>query len=506
MVALSGRDQYGTRIFVLAGASLFFYGWWDWRYLWVIVVSTLVNFLLGRLLFENAQHRTKSMAILITGITLNLGFLGYFNYTNFLLDTINDLSGTDLPLLHILLPIGISFFTFQQIAYLVDLSKGDATKISFSRYLLFVTFFPQLIAGPIVHHREIVPQLCDGRAGRLNAANLAQGLTIFVIGVGKKVLIADRVAEWSTPVFDAAAAGSPIPFLEAWGAALSYTFQIYFDFSAYSDMAVGLGLMLGLRLPINFASPYKARSLIDFWRRWHITLSRFLKEYLYIPLGGNRAGQINRYTNIMIVMLLGGLWHGASWTFVLWGGLHGLGLMVNHLWRRVRSRAMHIEPDTTSGRIGAFAGLVLTFLFVVCTWVPFRADSLPDSLNILSGMAGLNGVVLPANYAGRLGEIAEVARVAGVTFLDTNLFFGVTQLIVLAILLIAVWTLPNTLEFTGYNPDWQPEQEKKSAEVGPARQILRWRPVKSWAIIVSCLGIASLYFMNRSGEFLYYRF
>ena len=314
-------------------ASLLYYGWWKPIYLPLILGSMTVNYGLGYLIQKLQRSGATGKATLVVGIVFNLGLLGYFKYANFFVDNLNALSGDDWKLAPILLPLAISFFTFQQIAYLVDVHQKKAQEVDLLRYALFVTFFPQLIAGPIVHHSEMMPQFANKNIGRFQLANLITGGMIFAIGLFKKVVLADNIAPYATAVFNASAEGNSVPFVDAWTGVLAYTFQIYFDFSGYSDMAIGLGRMVGICLPLNFNSPYKATGIIDFWRRWHMTLSRFLRDYLYIPLGGNRMGPSRRYVNMITVMLLGGLWHGAGWNFVIWGALHGVYLGVNHAWR-----------------------------------------------------------------------------------------------------------------------------------------------------------------------------
>ena len=380
---LLGQNQHFAGRAWLACASLFFYAYWNFWYVFLILISIGGNYLIAGLL-----SRSSSRFWLIVGIVGNLGLLGYYKYANFFLDQFNALAGSSYVIQGLVLPIGISFFTFQQIAYLVDLYQGKAKQSDFVNYALFVSFFPQLIAGPIVHHREIMPQLERPVALSRLQENLAIGLTIFAIGLFKKVMIADSFALAATPMFDNAAAGVEISFFEAWGGALAYTFQLYFDFSGYSDMAIGLGRMAGIRLPANFDSPYKATSIVDFWRRWHITLSRFLRDYLYGPLGGNRRGPVRRYANLMIVMLLGGLWHGAGWNFVIWGGLHGAYLMINHGWARL------VEVQKVRA-LSTGQGLVLTLGAVVFAWVVFRATSVDAALAVWAGMIGLNGIELP---------------------------------------------------------------------------------------------------------------
>ncbi len=346
---LARRGTPGQAMLFLVGASLLFYAAWNPPYLFLLVGSVAFNYGLGQRL-----RARPSRWVLGFGIAANLGAIGYFKYANFFLDNVNALTGGGLEIGTIVLPLAISFFTFQQIAYLIEAHRGDIAEHDFLSYALFVTFFPQLIAGPIVRFNEVVPQFAAERFGRLGSRDLALGATLFVIGLGKKVLLADSLARAASPVFQAAELGLPVAPVEAWTAALAYSFQLYFDFSGYSDMAIGLACLFGIRLPWNFASPYKATSVIEFWRRWHMTLSRFLRDYLYIPLGGNRKGPARRTVNLMIVMLLGGLWHGAGWSFVIWGGLHGLYLCVNSAWRAGLSA---LGRGGEAGPLGRLLGL-----------------------------------------------------------------------------------------------------------------------------------------------------
>src|SRR3954452_20382460 len=365
-LAFAAARRWSPRcgIWALAVASLIFYGAWKPVYLLVLLASIAFNFLLG-LKMEDPQRRR---ALGTLGVAINLAVLGYFKYTNFLLDSFGALTGAPLPFVNVVLPLGISFFTFQQIAYLVDVMRGAKVKRDLVSYTLFVSFFPHLIAGPLVHHAEMIPQFKRARSGR-SAVLAARGLAMFAAGLFKKVVIADNLAQFVPPVFAHLDAGGGVSAQWPWLATLAYSLQIYFDFSGYSDMAIGLALLFGIRLPVNFRSPYKARSIIEFWRRWHITLSRFLRDYLYIPLGGNRFGESRRYQNLMVTMLLGGLWHGAAWNFVIWGGLHGFYLCINHLWHRWRG-----ERATTSAA-ARLASWAATFLAVVIAWVFFRAKT-----------------------------------------------------------------------------------------------------------------------------------
>jgi alginate O-acetyltransferase complex protein AlgI len=374
----------------LAFASLVFYGWWNPHFLPLLVGSILFNYAGGVALSRTGRSRRRTL-IFATAIAANLLLLGYWKYTNFLINTFNALSVHQLAVAHIVLPLGISFFTFTQIAFLVDVYRGIAREYNFVHYLLFVSYFPHLIAGPIIHHKQVMPQFAANETYRANSSNFGRGMLMFAIGLAKKALLADSFAEYSSPVFDGAASGLHPNFIVAWTGALAYTGQIYFDFSGYSDMAIGLSRMIGVELPLNFNSPYKSGSIIDFWRRWHMSLSAFLRDYLYIPLGGNRHGAARRQVNLLTTMLLGGLWHGANWTFVVWGGLHGIFLVTNHLWRSATQRRdLRAWIETTPGRA---LGRVLTMLCVIAAWVFFRAVNFDSAWRILHGMTALGPVV-----------------------------------------------------------------------------------------------------------------
>ncbi len=359
-------------------ASLGFYGWWDVRFVPLLAGLTVANWMIA-IWFG----RVRARWIPILGVMLNLAVLGLFKYADFLRGTIFDLAGEPWLPWHLILPLGISFFVFQKISYLIDLRRGDRHIYGFLDFCLFVTFFPQLIAGPLVRHNEIIHQFRADPRGPDMWENLGRGFVLFIIGVAKKVALADSLAMVADPLFGHAAT-APLGLGEAWTTAFAYTLQIYFDFSGYSDMAIGLALMFGLRLPMNFDVPYSAVSVRDFWRRWHMTLSRFLRDYLYIPLGGNRGGAARQVLNVVVTMLLGGLWHGASWTFVIWGGLHGAALAINHLWSR------------TGLPLPRPIAWALTMLFVVAAWVLFRAASFTTAASVLSSMAGANGLAMPA--------------------------------------------------------------------------------------------------------------
>ena len=388
----------------LVFSSLFFYSWWNMAYLPLILVSMLVNYAIGKELsnYRYKQRRYAIKKLLAVGIVFNVGLLGYFKYTDFFIININRVFHSEIALFQLALPLAISFYTFQQIAYLVDSYRGETKEYDFLHYALFVTFFPQLIAGPIVHHAEMMPQFAKLKNKVKNYYNIALGLFIFSMGLFKKVVIADTFAVWATQGFDVA---KTLNMLEAWVTSLSYTFQLYFDFSGYTDMAIGIALLFNIKIPKNFFSPYKATSIQDFWRRWHITLSRFLKDYIYIPLGGNRKGEVRTYANLFTTFLLGGIWHGAGWTFVLWGMLHGLALIIHRIWQKLGFK-IHI-----------FLAWFITFNFINIAWIFFRANTFESALKVLKGMF-FGELILPSlfsyefiffkEWGGRTGEWSKI--------------------------------------------------------------------------------------------------
>ncbi len=345
-------------------ASLGFYAWWNPWHLPLIIASIALNFHVG----ERIQSSpSRKRAWLWCGIAANLLLLGIYKYASFATGTLASIAGFSLPVPELALPLGISFFTFTQIAYLADTARGEVRESNPLHYALFVTFFPHLLAGPIIHHREMMPQFADAGGRWFNAANFARGLFLLALGFGKKVLVADPLGEAANAGYAAVAS---LNFASAWTTTLAYTFQIYFDFSGYTDMALGAALMFNIRLPVNFNSPYLSANIQDFWRRWHITLSRFLRDYLYIPLGGNRAGEWRIGANLMATFLLGGLWHGAGWTFIAWGALHGAALVLFRAWQRFGLR------------LPRFVSILITFLFVHVTWVFFRARNMEDAIAV----------------------------------------------------------------------------------------------------------------------------
>ena len=370
----------------LFAASLFFYGYWMPEFTLLLIGSICGNFFIGTRIGRTS--RTNAKRWLAAGITTNLILLAYFKYANFFVDNLNVAIGANWNIGRVLLPIGISFFTFTQIAFLADAFQKGVREYKFTHYGLFVTYFPHLFAGPVLHHAQMMPQFSDARTYHWNAAHFAGGLAIFAFGMFKKVVLADGISPYADAVFKPADAGLMPDFHEAWLGALAYTFQIYFDFSGYSDMAVGLSWLFNVRLPFNFNSPYRATNISDFWRRWHMSLSNFLRDYLYIALGGNRYGSVRRYANLATTMLLGGLWHGANWTFVLWGGLHGLYLVLHHGFRALCGEA-RLARLAASRTFSVFAW-ALTMWSVIVAWVFFRAETFAGAWRVLRGMAGAN--------------------------------------------------------------------------------------------------------------------
>jgi D-alanyl-lipoteichoic acid acyltransferase DltB (MBOAT superfamily) len=449
----------------LAAASLFFYSWDDpYRLLPLIVFSIVFNFMIGRMLLAS-----QSRVVLAIGICGDLLLLGYFKYAGFAVESFSDVTGIVVQKPNIALPIGISFFTFTQIAFLVDAYRGEAREYEPIHYTLFVSFFPHLIAGPIYHHKEIMPQFQMQENFRFHVSNLGLGLTWFALGLAKKVLFADVLAQYATPIFDAAAAGKPVGLVEGWIGVSGFALQLYYDFSGYTDMAIGLALMIGIRFPLNFNSPYKAQSLVDFWRRWHMTLSRFLRDYLYIPLGGNRKGPRRRYVNLLITMLLGGLWHGAAWTFVIWGAIHGCGLVVNHAWNKIADAYRLQLPNAIAW--------ALTLVFVMLAWVPFRADNLSATFTMWKSVLGVQGLA------------------PGETMTATQLATG--AICIVGLLVVALFA-PNTQQLLS----------DPRVIVPGLRQPSRFIPSLRWAVAAGVVfGIAvSFIITQRPTEFLYFRF
>lgn len=503
--------------------SIIFYGVWNPLNLLVILPSIAINYGLAlaiRTQVNRGNGGQKAASVLLSlGVLFNLLFLGYFKYKNFFFDTSNSLVGTDFVLTAVILPLGISFITFQKIAFLVDVRSETIKQFDAYDFLTFVFFFPQLIAGPIVHYREMMPQF-DKLNYRLEPRDLAVGLSLFAMGLFKKVVLADGVAVHASPVFAAADQGQSIDFFAAWIGALAYTFQMYFDFSGYSDMAIGLARLFGIKLPVNFNSPLKASSMIDFWSRWHITLTRFLTAYLYTPvvMSLTRSRMKQRKPVItrqkpklsaflvllagptVLTMVLSGFWHGAGFTFLLWGLLHGVYLCINHAWRQWRPNWNKAEYE----RVMRPIGFVLTFTGVVLAMVLFRARSVEAAGRILHGMTGLDGAYLPNAIVSRLGAFGEALAHIGITGNGSSGAVFVVASAWLIVLFLIATRAPNTHDILR---DFEPAlhytaPKKQQVNVSPLKLSLTPR----WAAVIGVLFVLGAFGLNRVSEFLYWQF
>jgi alginate O-acetyltransferase complex protein AlgI len=468
----------------LALASLFFYGWWNPKYVALLLCSIGFNFWAGILIAKGAGT-PQGKSFLSIAVVANLILLAVYKYANFFVETVSSFGGT-FSTLDIVLPLGISFFTFTQITFLVDVYRGKAREFNLIHYVLFVTWFPHLVAGPVLHHKQMMPQFSLPETYKPSLESIAVGLTIFSIGLFKKVVLADQFALYGNPVFDAAKTGAPMAFLEAWAGALTYSLQLYFDFSGYSDMAIGLSRIFNVKLPLNFNSPYKAPNIIEFWRRWHMTLSAFLRDYLYLPLGGNRKGPARRYINLMTTMILGGLWHGAGWNFVLWGFLHGIYLVINHGWQAFGSKRS----------LGRF-GVLLTFIVVVIAWVPFRATDFATTINMLKGMAGMNGISLTPYLEDTLSSFTG-SNVLFNGFAPITNISSKSMTIWVPLGLLIVWKMPNSQELMAkFSPAWDTvSNTPKNA----------WLPTRRNAVISGLIFATSVIAFKQNSPFLYFQF
>lgn len=519
-----GRTSRGAALGWLIVASLFFYAWWRPLNVLIIAPSILVNFVLARALVRIAPDATRAglaKTLLALGIVFNIAFLGYFKYVNFFASAINDVAGTQFVLQRVILPLGISFITFQKIAFLIDVHAGRVKSFSLRDYCLFVLFFPQLIAGPIVHFREMMPQF-QKTSTRYDVEDVSVGLTLFVIGLFKKVVLADGIAIYVSPLYSAAASGGQIDLLGAWVAAVGFTLQIYFDFSGYTDMALGAARCFGIKLPPNFDSPLKATSIIDFWLRWHMTLTRFLTAYIYNPLllaltrrrlasGGSgfsaRNADLASFATLLafptiLTMFVSGLWHGAGYQFICWGLLHGFYLTLNHAWRMVIPRLW--SDRSAYERYMSPVGLVLTFLAVAISMVLFRSSTLDTAMRLLKSMAGGNGISLPAHVIERLGSIGNWLQAMGITAQPMgNVNFGLLLFWIAVPLFIAL-ILPNTLQLLSR---FEPALGIKPQSIhGVLGNKMAWNASLPWAAIMIAIVIAGLLSVGGPSEFLYWQF
>lgn len=506
-------------------ASLVFYAWWRPLNVLIIAPAVLVNFALARLL-ERLRGQPERAAtakwVLLLGVAFNIVFLGYFKYANFVSTVVNDVAGTHFVLTQIVLPLGISFITFQKIAFLIDVHAGRIQSFTLRDFCLFVLFFPQLIAGPIVHYREMMPQF-QKLAGRFDSNDLAVGLTLFIVGLFKKAVLADGIAAHVSPIYDAAAGGAGISFLPAWIAAIGYTLQIYFDFSGYSDMALGLARCFGIRLPANFNSPLKARSIIDFWLRWHMTLTRFLTAYLFNPLVlaltrrrlakglpplGGRKTNWGAFFQLLagptiLTMLVSGVWHGAGYLFILWGLMHGVALAINHGWRLVGPRWW--SSKASYERFMGPVGFCLTFATVAVSMVLFRSPTGVAARDLLQGMVGVHGISLPQKLLEHLGPLAGMLQhLVTATGAGTGRELYVSLGWVAGLLAIA-WAMPNSMQLAARYEPAIGIKPASGAAAGLSRW-LSWNPSLAWAGAVSALAITGVLSVGGKSEFLYWQF
>ena len=494
----------------LVAASMFFYSWWNPPYVILLIASVALNFFFGRLL-----NKSRSKAFLILSITFNLVLLAYFKYFNFFIENARILFDFSYNFTQIILPLAISFFTFQQIIYLLDSYKGLTKDYGFIEYSLFVTFFPQLIAGPIVNHKDVMPQILNDNFGSLRLNDLAVGLSIFFIGLFKKVVIADSLSVYVISIMNANEIGVQLTFLESWLGMIAYTFQLYFDFSGYSDMAVGLARIFGIILPINFLSPLRSINIAKFWRRWHITLSDFIKNYLYYPssLKFTRLSIMNQHgaTKTFLVATclpmmyawgLAGLWHGASWNFVIYGLMQGLYLIIFQLWSKIKHPALSTNSILMKA-VTQFHAVLLTYLCVLFSWVFFRTENIISAITYLESMLGLNGIIIPFSMQSIIPtfminlEIFEFGSSLKNGLLTSN---PENLLYLISICTFVVFVMPNIYEYF--------ESHHQTKEQIFTRSLIRarWNFNLISVLIISIFAVFGIMFIQGESEFLYFQF
>jgi len=489
----------------LAAASFFFYAWWNPIYVGLLLASIVFNYLLGMRIAKTRAAGNLALAkrLLIVALAGDLGLLGYYKYANFFLENFGALTGTSFPHANIILPLGISFFTFTQIAFLVDTWQGKVQEYRFVHYSLFVTYFPHLIAGPILHHAEMMPQFGRSETYRLQAENVAVGLTIFFIGLFKKVILADGIGAYVGPLFALPGSGVEPTFVEAWSAVIAFSLQIYFDFSGYSDMAIGMSRLFGVTLPLNFNSPYKAVNISELWQRWHMTLTRFLREYVFVPLGGHRKSAVRRYWALLVTMILCGAWHGAGWTFVVFGALQGFFMLVNQMWRTARKHwdRRHHRMRHAPTWWGRALGILLTYVCWLVGAAFFRAADVPDAVMIVKGMFGFHGFALPSALLAKWGEFGQWLAAQGLDFSEGRGLVrgGLVNWIV--ILMAISWFAPNTQQIMArFKPALGMPRD-----LPPARLLL-WRPRVAVAMITAVVAFITIVNLQGYSEFLYFQF
>jgi len=473
------KYRHDTGKFALIFISLFFYSYWLPIYLPILLISVVFNFLIIKNL-KKLNHYVNERIIITIAICVNLLILCYFKYSNFFIENISYITGWNGPVFRIALPLGISFFTFQQIAFLISFYRKEIKKINFYDYLLFISFFPQLIAGPIVSHKDFFPQIKKIKLWTIKSYNFNLGFFLFSLGLFKKSVLIDPYTSYIDVLFAHAADGISLNFIDSWTAALGYSFQIYFDFSGYSDMALGLALVFGIRLPYNFFSPYKSTSIQEFWRRWHITLSTFLRDYLYIPLGGNKHGKFRTLLALLITMFLGGLWHGAGWTFIIWGLFHGSLLIIYYWWVILTKpiKTLVVLKNTATYKASS---ILATFLLVSVGWVFFRASDLPTAFRIINGMIGLNSAQ----------QITELTKVIILAF---------------PIYFIIIWALPNSIEIMKKYNVSSSKHKFNTHKLSIYKNILCFRMTPIWGFISIGLFIASWFSLSSLSPFIYFQF
>jgi alginate O-acetyltransferase complex protein AlgI len=497
--------RFGIRpaISWLVLCSMFFYGWWNPIYVPLILASMAFNFVMGRQLATLAGGPPGARkAWLLAGVGGNLLLLGYFKYANFFIVNLGAVTGTAWSIEPVLLPLGISFFTFTQIAFLVDAARGEAREFNPVNYLLFITFFPHLIAGPILHHKEMMPQFADQRNARFSLDNLAIGLTIFAIGLFKKAVIADSLSPYVAPMFEDADAGNAPDFVAAWLGLVAYTCQIYFDFSGYSDMAIGASRVFGIKLPVNFNSPYRATSISEFWRRWHMTLSRFLRNYIYYPLGGNRRGKLHRSINVFLTMAIGGIWHGAGWGFFIWGALHGLFMVIEQAWKELRAA---LGWQRSFGRAGVCGAWFLTFALVVFSRAFFRAETIGGAWLIVEGTVGLHGFGVPNGVLVRFGDAGVWLKAHGVIATHGGGRAMVMSIALIAVSMAIALLAPNTQTIMRAVEPVLMDKRTEAREAA-AHWLLAWRPSMAWALTTGAMIAAGVLALPQVTDFLYFQF
>ena len=466
--ALGRREDSNAANLWLVAASLFFYSYWNVRYLPLLLASIAFNYACSGVILryrKRADKRTGRKGAFIFGLVMNAGLLGFYKYTDFFLENVNFIAGTHFNLLHIILPLGISFFTITQMVYLVDCYEGVAKDHNLVNYTLFVSFFPHLLAGPILYHKPMMKQFANPETKTVQWENIARGFTLFIIGLAKKVLLADTFMTYVSPGFNDPAG---LTFVDAWITALSYMFQLYFDFSGYSDMAVGLARMMNIEIPVNFNSPYRAKGLIDFWQRWHMSLTTVITNYLYTPIF--RSCRNLTFRNAMwatfLAMFIAGIWHGAGWTFIVFGTMHGVGLVVNHVWKHY-----HLPMNI-------FLGRAVTLLWVMVAFVFFRADSIHDAWLIMMAMCDPSQLILPTG--GIVEKYFVFLKDSGVIFSGDAMFMGLKYILVGS---LCVAFLPSS-----------------------NRIVERMKPTLIWAFVVAAVGFVSMIRMGSYSEFLYFQF